>query len=151
MDFSKLDQEDRDEILKKELSQEKIKFLEKFGLCSTPDLNWVSRSENGHDHIVFKHNYLKKNDIVRVLFRVNRLCFAKVNYFVRNRESFEPQIYDFHDGFIETDWWNAEFLKHKDSGFQIDLRFLQSITDINEFKKFCSYLESHERNDRVDT
>lgn len=144
MDYRKLDQETRDKLLKEELTAEKVKLLEKFGLKSTPDLYWVLHGENAYDHIVFKHNYLKNNDIIRVLFRMNRLCFAKVNYFSKNAESYEPQVYDFRNGFAKTDWWNAEFLKHKGSGMQIDLRYLQSITDIEDFKDFCVYLESLE-------
>lgn len=144
MDYRKLDQETRDEILKQELSPEKVRLIDKFGLQSTPDLYWVSRKENAHEHIIFKHNYLKNNDIIRVLFRVNRLCFAKVNYFSQNADKFEPQIYDYKNGFTKTDWWNTEFLRHKTSGYHIDLRFLQTITDIEKFKEFCAYLESIE-------
>jgi hypothetical protein len=144
MDYRKLDQETRDALLKKELTPEKVRLIDKFGLQSTPESYWISRKENAHDHIVFKHNYLKKNDIIRVLFRINRLCFAKVNYFSQNADKFEPQIYDYKNGFMETDWWNTEFLRHKASGYQIDLRFLQTITDIEKFKELCAYLESLE-------
>ena len=149
MDYRKLDQETRDELLKKDLSPEKVRLIDKFGLHSTPDLYWISHKENAHDHIIFKHNYLKNNDIIRALFRVNRLCFAKVNYFSQNADKFEPQIYDYEKGFTETHWWNTEFLKHKASGYQIDLRFLQTITDIEKFKEFCAYLESLEDKENI--
>ncbi len=146
MDLRKLDQEDRDKLLKEELSPEKVKLIEKFDLQSTPDLCWVSRKENSHEQVVFKHNYLKKNDIIRVLFRINKLCFAKVNYFSTNAEKFEPHVYGYKNGFSKTDWWNTDFLMHKASGYQIDLRFLQTITDIEKFKELCDYLESLEKN-----
>ncbi len=149
MDYRRLDQETRDELLKKELSAEKVSLIDKFGLQSTPDLYWVSRKENAHDHIIFKHNYLKKHDIIRVLFRINRLCFAKVNYFSQNENKFEPQVYDYKNGFTKTDWWNTEFLRHKESGFQIDLRYLQTITDIEKFRGFCDYLESLEEKENT--
>ncbi|MCP3923782.1 MAG: hypothetical protein GY714_14465 [Desulfobacterales bacterium] len=123
---------------------EKLKIIEKFGLESTPNLSWVSRRENSHEQMIFKHSYLVKNDILRILFRINKLCFAKVNYFSKNIEKFEPQIYDYENGFIETELWNAEFLKHLGSGKLIDLRYLQSITDIEIFRELCFYLESLE-------
>lgn len=145
MDLRKLDQESRDKILKADLSPEKVKLIEKLDLESTPDLCWVSRKENSHEQIVFKHNFLKKNDIIRVVFRANKLCFAKVNYFSRNSEKFEPHVYDFRNGFEKTDWWNTEFLMHKASGYQIDLRFLQTITEIEKFHELCEYLESLEQ------
>ncbi len=144
MNYKKLDQESRDKLLKKELTHDKVKILEKFDLRSTPDLYWISITENAHEHKIFRHQFLKNNDIVRALFRINRLCFAKVNYFSRNSTKYKPQSYDFKVGFTETDWWNADFLKHNDSGFQLDLRFLKSITDIKEFHDLCHYLESFE-------
>ncbi len=150
MDYRKLDQETRDKLLKKELSPEKVKLIDKFCLQSTPDLYWVSRKENAHDHIIFKHNYLKNHDIIHVLFRINRLCFAKVNYFGRNKDEFEPQVYYYKTGFVKTGWWNAEFLKHKKSGYNIDLRYLQTITDIEKFKDLCAYLESLENEENTE-
>jgi hypothetical protein len=144
VNYRKLDQETRDINLKVELSTDKVNLIDKLCLQSTPDLYWVSRKENAHKHIIFKHNYLKNNDILHVLFRVNRLCFAKVNYFCQNAEKYEPQIYDYKKGFTKTEWWNTEFLRHKASGYQIDLRYLQTITDIEKFKELCAYFESIE-------
>ena len=144
MDYRKLTQENRDELLKKELSPEKVKLIEKFALQSSPDLYWVSVTENAHEHKIFRHQYLKNNDIIRALFRINRLCFAKVNYFSRQSDKFEPQSYDYKKGFSETDWWNADFLKHNASGFQLDLRYLKTITDIKIFHELCDDLESFE-------
>ena len=146
MDYGKMDQNRRDELLKKDLSSEKKKILDKFSLRSTKDLHWVATDENSHEQLIFKHSFLVKNDILKVLFRINRLCFAKVNYFSKNIEKYDPKIYDFKDGFINTELWNAEFLEHEGSGYKIDLRFLQNITDIEKFRELCSYLESFEKN-----
>ena len=145
MNYRKLDQQTRDNILKKELSNEKICIIDKFGLKSTPDLYWKSEKEYAHPHIFFKHSFLKDTDIIGILFRINRLCFAKVKYFRCNADKFEPHKYDFQKNFIKTDWWDAEFLKHKASGFQIDLRYLQTITKIETFIQFYKYLESFEQ------
>jgi len=144
MNYKKLEQQTRDDLLKKELSNEKIRIIEKFGLKSTPDLYWISEKENAHPHIFFKHSFLKDTDIIGVLFRINRLCFAKVNYFRRNSDKFEPYKYDFQQNFIKTEWWDAEFLKHIASGFHIDMRYLQTITEIEKFIQFYEYLESFE-------
>ena len=45
MDYKKLSQEERDRILKSdpELTPEKIKFMEKYKLFSTTDLNWYTK------------------------------------------------------------------------------------------------------------
>lgn len=137
--------ESRDNLLKKELSEEKIRIIEKFGLHSTEDFYWISKKENTHEHIFFKHSYCKNSDIIHILFRINRLCFAKVKYFSNHADNFEPYIYNFKEGFQKTELWNADFLKHKASGLLIDLRYLQTITDIEKFKELCAYLESFEK------
>ena len=144
MDLRKLTQEDRDAFLKKDLSEEKINLINKFSLFSTPDRLWVSIKENTLEQPFFKHSYIIKNDIYRALFRAHKLCFGKVNYFCENLKSFSPYIYHFKDGFIETEWWNADFLKHNSSGYFFDFRYLLTITDIEEFNKLCNYLESYE-------
>lgn len=147
MDYGKMDQNARDELLKKELPREKKRILEKYSLRSTKDLKWVSTTENSHEQLIFKHSYLVKNDILKIVFRINRLCFAKVNYFIKKLDQFQPCIYDFKDGFKPTELWNTEFFEHKESGHKIDLRYLQSITEIEKFEELCSYLESFEKRD----
>ncbi|MCP4156179.1 MAG: hypothetical protein GY757_51135 [bacterium] len=144
MDYKKFDQEARDHLLKKELLPDVVKLIEKFGLQSTPQLHWVSRKENAHEHLYFKHNYLLNNDVLHILFRLNRLCFGKVNYFSQHIDKYEPLVYDLKEGFTKTELWNAEFLEHKASGNRIDLRYLQSITEIEIFRELCAYLESYE-------
>lgn len=79
------------------------------------------------------------------LFRIHGLCFAKVNYFRNNREKYRPYVYDLENGFRETEWWDAEFLKHMDSGLCLDFRQLNGITEIEKFYIFCAHLESLEK------
>ncbi len=144
MNYKKMNQEMRDACLKSELDDEKVKLIEKYNLISTPDLYWISKHENAHDQIVFKHSYVKKNDLIAIICRLNKLCFAKVKYLRQKAELFEPYTYNYRDGFIITELWNSEFLRHRPSGFYIDLRNLQFMYDNEEFKAFCSYLDSFE-------
>ncbi|MBK5722982.1 hypothetical protein JGH11_19110, partial [Dysgonomonas sp. Marseille-P4677] len=76
-----------------------------------------------------------------IIFRIYKLCFAKVDYFRHNIQKYEPYKYHYKDGFIETELWDIEFFRHKKSGYYIDLRFLQSITDIEVFIKLVAELE----------
>lgn len=144
MNYKKMNQEMRDACLKSELDGEKVRLLEKYNLISTPELFWISKHENAHDQIVFKHSYVKKNDLIAIICRLNKLCFAKVKYLRQKAELFEPYTYNYRDGFIITELWNSEFLRHRPSGFYIDLRNLQFMYDNEEFKAFCSYLDSFE-------
>lgn len=139
-----MDQEKRDACLKSELDEDKVQLLEKYTLISTPDLFWISKHENAHDQIIFKHSYVKKNDLIAIICRLNKLCFAKVKYLRQKTDLFEPYVYNFKDGFVITELWNSEFLRHRPSGFFIDLRNLQFMHDNEEFKGFCRYLDSFE-------
>jgi hypothetical protein len=133
-------------LLKINLSQDKIKLIERYGLISTADLKWVSKKENSHELIYFTHSFLTKSDILGLIFRINRLCFAKIKYFRAHLDSYEPYLYDAEKGFEKTEWWNSDFLKHKASGFVIDYRYLQRITRIEDFKMLCARLEGFELN-----
>lgn len=146
MDFSKLDQKTRDDSLKKDLSIEKIKILEKYGLISSKDLYWVSVKENARKQVFFKHEFLIKTDLISILFRINGLCMGKVKYFRTYLDNFEPYAYHFEKGFIKTELWNADFLMHKKSGLYIDLRFLDKIRQMEDFNEFCNYLENYKKN-----
>jgi len=143
-----MSREERDEVLKRELSPEKVNVIDKFGLKSTPDLYWIQEKENIHTRVVFKHSFLKKSDLIGVLFRIYGLCFAKLNYFRDKIDDFEPCIYDFKNGFKSTDLWDVDFFKHKASNYYIDIRQLLGITDIKDFYELCEYLESFENNSK---
>jgi hypothetical protein len=141
MNYNNLTQEERDRILKSELNENVIKIIERYRLESTKDLKWVSRKENSHEHVIFTQNFLKTNDEIAALFRANYLCLAKVKYFRENINKYEPAKYLPEKGFVKTEFWDSDFLKHKASGKYIDYRFLQRITDIDVFLNFCAKLE----------
>ena len=124
------------------LTIEKVKLIEKYGLITDSKSNWVSKKENAHEQIYFSQAFPIKSDILGLVFRINKLCFAKLKYFRLNIDKFEPYVYKPETGFEKTELWDSDFLKHKTSGLIIDYRFLQRITKIEDFIKFCEYLET---------
>ncbi|MCG8698230.1 MAG: hypothetical protein MI922_09260 [Bacteroidales bacterium] len=142
MNYKNLSQQERDDILKKELPNDIVKIINRYRLVSTYDFKWISQKENSHEHIIFTQKFLLKTDAIGALFRINYLCFAKVNYFRQHLHNFVPLAYHPSNGFVETELALSDFLKHKSSGIIIDYRFLQSITEIEEFHEFCKNLES---------
>ena len=141
MDLSKLDQSERDQILKNKLSEDIVKIIDRYRLVSTADLKWISNKENSHEHVIFTQKFLLKTDALGALFRINYLCLAKLKYFRENIDRFEPMRYHPEKGFITTDISNSNFMRHIKSGRIIDYRFLQEITDIEVFRGFCERLE----------
>ena len=127
------------------LSEEKQKFIEKHSLILTDNLLWITLKENSFPRKICRHGFMEKSDILGLLFRINEICFAKVNYFRSHISSFEFYKYHYKDGFVSTGLWDAEFLKHKSSGYIIDLRFLNSIKEIEKFREFCIFLEEYEQ------
>ena len=127
------------------LPDEKRKFIEKHNLLLTDKMVWITLGENAFPRKICRHRFLEKSDILSLVFRVNEICFAKVNYFRSHISSFEPYKYHYKDGFISTGLWDTEFLKHKASGYIIDLRYLNSIREIEKFREFCMYLEEYEQ------
>ena len=105
---------------------------------------WYSEKENSHKHLIFKDAFFERADLIGLLFRINKLCMAKVNYFRRNIEKYEPLKYDYRKGFLTVPLWDADFLKHKDSGLILDFRYLQSITIYDDFVSLCKELENFE-------
>ena len=45
---------------------------------------WYSEAENAHKHLIFKDAFVEKSDVIGLLFRINKLCMAKVKYFRAN-------------------------------------------------------------------
>lgn len=127
------------------LPEEKRKFIQKHNLTLTEKMLWITLKENSFPRKICRHKFMENSDILGLLFRVNEICFAKVNYFRSHLSSFDPYKYHYRDGFIITELWDAEFLKHKSSGYIIDLRYLNSITEIERFREFCLYLEEYEQ------
>ncbi|MDE6834542.1 MAG: hypothetical protein K2J39_09920, partial [Ruminococcus sp.] len=105
---------------------------------------WYSERENSHKHLIFKDSFFERTDIIGLLFRINKLCMAKVKYFRVNIEKYQPVRYDYKDGFVEVPLWDADFLKHKASGYILDFRYLQTITVYEDFVTLCTELESFE-------
>ena len=75
---------------------------------------------------------------------VKRFLYAKIKYFEKNIEKYEPYKYELLKGFCKCDMYDMEFLKHKPSNSMIDIRSLRNIKNIDEFKEFCLKLESLE-------
>ena len=123
------------------LPYDKKKFIEKHSLIITENMLWVTLKENSFPRKICKHSLMEKGHMIDLLFRINEVCFAKVNYFKSHLSLFEPYKYHYKDGFISTELWDADFLKHKSSGHIIDFRYLNSIKDIEKFRTFCLYLE----------
>lgn len=94
MNYKQLDNKTRDDLLKKNLNTEKIKLLERYGLISCNDLKWISKKENSHEQVYFTHAFLTKTDILGLIFRINKLCFAKIKYFRAHINNFEPYLYN---------------------------------------------------------
>ena len=122
---------------------DKERIINKYGLIHENHA-WYSNRENSHKHLIFKDVFVQRTDLIGLLFRINKLCIAKVKYFRENIHKFVPLKYHYKNGFVETKFWDAEFLKHKASGFIIDFRFLQTITVYDDFVAFCKELESYE-------
>lgn len=59
-------------------------LIKKYGLFLNRDGYRYIDKENLHRQLVFKDLVFQKNDLVIILFRIYKLCFAKVNYFRRN-------------------------------------------------------------------
>ncbi|MCT4637150.1 MAG: hypothetical protein N4A72_05545 [Bacteroidales bacterium] len=133
MNYNKFNQQERDKILKDSLNGDIVKLLDRYRLISTPDQRWISVKENSHEHTIFTQRFLLSTDTLGALFRINYLCFAKLKWFRKNINNFIPLRYDLKSGFVETELYNSDFLKHRRSGEIIDYRYLQRITDINEF------------------
>jgi len=122
---------------------EKDLLLKKFGLIHENN-GWYAHKENSHKHLIFKDVFYERSDIMSLLFRVNKLCMGKLKYFRENIYKFVPCKYHYVDGFIDVPLWDADFFKHKASGYILDFRFLQSITVFDDFVTLCNELESHE-------
>ena len=122
---------------------DKEKIINKYGLIHENHA-WYSHGENSHKHLIYKDAFYEKADVLELLFRINKLCTGKLKYFRKNIEKYEPCIYHYKEGFVTVPLWNAEYLRHKSSGFILDFRFLQSITVFDDFVVLCNELEKYE-------
>lgn len=106
---------------------------------------WYCERENSHKHLIFKDVFYERNDVLGLLFRINKLCMAKVKYFRANIDKFEPLRYDMKNGFVAVPLWDSDFLRHRASGYILDYRYLQTITVYEDFLELCRELESFEK------
>jgi len=130
--------------MKNQLYSGKDALANKYGLLLKSDGYWYIDKENSYEQKMFKDSFFQKSDLIIILFRIYKLCFAKVNYFRRNISKYQAYKYNYKIGFVDTELWDADFLKHKKSGYIIDFRFLQSLTDIQVFLNFILELEMME-------
>lgn len=122
---------------------DKEKIIAKYGLLKEGD-GWYQTAENSHKALIMKDDFLRYNDILGIIFRINKLCSAKVKYFRQNIDKFQPCKHHFQNGFVNTELWDSEFLLHKASGFMVDYRYLQAIHRYTDFLEFCRVLEEYE-------
>jgi len=127
------------------LPVDKMRFIEKHSMTLTDNMLWVTQKENAFPRKICRHGFMEKSDILGLLFRYNEVCFAKVNYFRSHISSFEPYKYHYKNGFTITELWDAEFLKHKCSGYIFDIRYLNSIKEIEKFRELCIFLEEYDQ------
>lgn len=126
---------------------EKQLLIQKFGLKHEENA-WYSEKENSHKHLIFKDSFVERTDVIGLLFRINKLCMAKVKYFRKNIDKFEPLKYDYKRGFVVTELWDADFLRHRASGYILDFRYLQTITVYDDFIALCRELEAFENKEQ---
>ena len=124
-------------------ASDKELMIQKYGLIHENGA-WYSDKENSHKHLIVKDSFLAKTDTIGLLFRMNKLCMAKVKYFRQNIDKYEPCKYHYREGFINVPLWDADFLQHKASGFILDFAFLQSITVYEDFVALYQELETFE-------
>ncbi|MCL2350223.1 MAG: hypothetical protein FWC67_01960 [Defluviitaleaceae bacterium] len=105
---------------------------------------WYSDKENSHKHLIVKETFLQRADTIGLLFRIHKLCMAKVTYFRNNIDKYQPCKYHYKEGFIDVPLWDADFLRHKASGFVLDFNFLRAITVYEDFVELYEELETYE-------
>lgn len=122
---------------------DKYLLIEKYHLIHENNA-WYSDRENSHKHLMFEDAFFERTDVIGLLFRINKLCMAKVKYFRMNMDKFEPLKYHYTNGFVAVPLWDADFLRHRASGYILDFRYLQTITVYDDFVSLCKELESFE-------
>lgn len=144
MDYANLTQDERDRVLQADLSEDKIRFLNKYKLISSPEQRWHTVKNQTPARLYFSHQFIKNNGMMEIVFRKYQFCYAKLKYFRLHLNAFS--FYKHHPkvGFIETELWDAEFFRHKASGKIVDLRYLQQISDVTVFMDLMAWLSASE-------
>ena len=112
-------------MLKQQLSIQKIKLIEKYSLTCSEDMIWEFKHDKYHTAKYFSHKFAQKESVLALLFYINRLCYAKIKYFDKNIEKYEPYKYVFLKGLCKCEMYDMEFLMHKPSGSMVDIRNLK--------------------------
>ena len=126
------------------MDSDKQKLIEKHHLIHENGA-WYSDRDNAHKHLIVKDAYLERTDLLGLLFRINKLCLGKLKYFRVNIAKYEPLKYDYKAGFIAVPLWDADFFRHRASGYILDFRYLQTITVYEDFLSLTAELEAFEK------
>ena len=126
MEGEKLEELER--ALRSQLSEEKLKFIDKYRLQLNSRRRWVCKKNQTPERVYFSHKFAMDNGILEFLFRKYQDKFSFCKY--------HPQ-----KGFYDTELWDAEFFRHKQSGTMIDFRYLQQIRQVEVFQGFIKWLE----------
>ncbi len=124
-------------------TEDKLLLVKKYGLKHENNA-WYSEKENSHKHLIFKDAFFERTDVIGLLFRINKLCMAKVKCFRENIRKYEPVKYHYKEGFVAVPLWDADFLRHSASSYILDFRCLQTITVYEDFAAICQELEAFE-------
>lgn len=130
--------------LKRRLSAEMVRLIDKYHLYADRREVWCWQAEGTFVHKMVKQKFLERRTPMAVVFRFYGLCAAKYNYFSANWHQYRACRFDAEMGFIDTELWDMEFMQHRPSGRYIDLRSLQRITDYAVFQRYCAELEALE-------
>ena len=133
--------EELERALRNELSEDKLKFIDKYRLQLNSRRRWVCKKNQTPERVYFSHKFAMDNGILEFLFRKYQFCFAKLKYFRKNLDKFSFCKYHPQKGFYDTELWDAEFFCHKQSGTMIDFRYLQQIRQVEVFQGFIKWLE----------
>ncbi|CZR97080.1 MULTISPECIES: hypothetical protein [unclassified Clostridioides] len=129
-----------------DLTPDKRNLIEKYSLTLNENLIWEFKHGKYHTIKYFTHKFAVKESVLALLFNIHKLCYAKIKYFESNFSKYEPYKYSYQDGFVKCEIYDMSFMLHKYSNIMIDLRNLQEIKTIEEFRLFCNHLESFEYN-----
>lgn len=132
----------REQYVRELLGEERCKVLDKYGLYINDRLYFENSVPKYPTQEYFSLKFALKATPLGMVFQIYKLCFAKVKYFENNWNDFVPCIYDYKLGFIETELYNMEFIKQKDTNIVLDLRYLSTIHSLQVFKDLCAYLEN---------
>ena len=128
-----------------DLPEEKIRLIEKYRLVPKSINNriyWVQQFSGKPDHPYVTHRAMRKCHVIDLVFSFYDLCVAKMTYFKKNIQQYEPCKANWRSGSLERcELWDMEFLVQIGTGIAVDLRNLKVITDIAVFREMCAWLE----------